>query len=510
MEGPKDLWVSPKTMEGKLTELLNPVEPLIMRLQSLLVWEYPRRSAVFLVIVHVLFWIVAKCCVQIYSVISVALMVIFFIDTWKKRIWPEIRVPPPDPEDTDGWTPVHPRLLSVPEISHHLSNATCYAVRMASAARMLRREKPAIFFLLFSTVFLCMAALGMYMSGFLIIYTIVMSIMVWPSLVYHNLLKRAYLRMEPAFMWLDYQLKSKCRFRSGGEDQNGNQTGLTTAQVSVSGGPVGRDGRSGMLAQVVEEVEEEDFEPSLDPVTTAALARAITDSEDEGTGGTPSIPTLSKEPSIDNSDDERHTEDFSLDVDAMPSFDDLDHSDDDLLSFTPASAARPKGLPGLDGSDMPFEPSHFEDSDSDDESGLSKDLSFPDMAAQTVLSSGTDAATAALTSTLVTRTLTSMMETALQGVMGMASGQQAQSSGRLPHTGTKITYTKTPEGESIDFATPEPTITEDEEGCEPSDDDENENVLDDTINNEVAEIEKDFDFLDDLEGEGGEPATTPQ
>ena len=43
----------------------------------------------------------------------------------------------------------------------------------------------------------------------------VMSGMVWPSVVYHNLLKRAYLRMEPAFMWLDYQLKSKCRIPFG-------------------------------------------------------------------------------------------------------------------------------------------------------------------------------------------------------------------------------------------------------------------------------------------------------
>ena len=85
-----------------------------------------------------------------------------------------------------------------------------------------------------------------------------------------------------------------------GDRQNNRQAGLATAQVSSA---VGRDGRPGMLAQVVEEVEEEDFEPSLDPLATAALARAITDSEDEGTGGTPSIPNLSKEPSIDNSDD---------------------------------------------------------------------------------------------------------------------------------------------------------------------------------------------------------------
>lgn len=77
------------------------------------------------------------------------------------------------------------------------------------------------------------------------------------------------------------------------------------SQISISQGVGGRDGRPSMLAQVVEEVEEDDFLPSIDPVTAAALARAITDSEDEGTGGTPSLPTpgLSKEPSIDNSDE---------------------------------------------------------------------------------------------------------------------------------------------------------------------------------------------------------------
>ncbi|KAL8618012.1 hypothetical protein ACOMHN_021732 [Nucella lapillus] len=453
------------------------------------------------------------CCVQIYSVISIALIIIVFVDMWKKRIWPEIRVPPPVPEDGDGWTPVHPRLLSVPEISRHLSVTICYVLKTASAARQLRREKPVIFFLLFTAMFGCMAVLGMYMSGFMIIYTIVMSLMIWPSLVYHNLLKRAYLRMEPAFMWLDYQLKSKCPFPFGNRRNARPQGLLSTASLSpsVGGAAAGRDGRPGMLAQVVEEVEEEDFEPTLDPMATAALARAITDSEDEGTGGTPSIPALSKEPSIDNSDDERRAEDFSLDVDAMPSFDDLDHSDDDLTPVTPdpataLRAGRAMQSPG----DMAFTHYHFDDSDSDDDEGnMTGDLSFPDVT-QTVLCSDTDAATAALTSTIVTKTLTSMMETALQGVMGMKSGQQAQSSGRLPCTGTKITYTKTLDGECVDFATPEATITEDEEGCEPSDEDENSNaLLDDTLNNEVAEIEKDFDFLDELGGDGESP-TTPQ
>ena len=47
------------------------------------------------------------------------------------------------------------------------------------------------------------------------------------------------------------------------------------------------------------DTDSDDFCPSLDPEATAALARAITDSEDES-GGTPSLytPMLSKEPSF--------------------------------------------------------------------------------------------------------------------------------------------------------------------------------------------------------------------
>lgn len=50
--------------------------------------------------------------------------------------------------------------------------------------------------------------------------------------------------------------------------------------------------------------DSEELMPTRDPKVTAALARAITDSEDEGMG-VPDIPTprLSKESSINHSDD---------------------------------------------------------------------------------------------------------------------------------------------------------------------------------------------------------------
>ena len=45
-------------VEEQFKSVLSPAEPWIMRLQSLLVWENPKRSAVLFICVHGLFWYV--------------------------------------------------------------------------------------------------------------------------------------------------------------------------------------------------------------------------------------------------------------------------------------------------------------------------------------------------------------------------------------------------------------------------------------------------------------------
>lgn len=61
-------------------------------------------------------------------------------------------------------------------------------------------------------------------------------------------------------------------------------------------------GHTGTAGDVPEDLDSdmEDFIP--DPEATAALARAITDSEDESLSQSGNSPLLSKEPSISNSD----------------------------------------------------------------------------------------------------------------------------------------------------------------------------------------------------------------
>ncbi|XP_046546457.1 reticulophagy regulator 3-like [Haliotis rubra] len=446
-----------KGLEEDIISLLSPIEPIVMRIQSLLVWEYPHRSAVMFICVHLLFWYLAATSMSSYFLISSATLILFFVDTWKKKIWPEIRVPPPVPDDIDGWTPVHPRLLNVLEISHHAAEVLHNILNTLHELRLFRRNNPrmtccmgVLFSIVCMIICLILMVIGRYIPGIMLSYILVMSGMLWPCIVYHNVLKKAYLKLEPAFMWLEYNLKIKMS-------------------------------RSPKVNATVED-DYDEFCPPTDPTTTALLARAITDSEDEGGPSAIPTPQLSKEPSMDNSDNEE--EDFEPGLERMPSFDDLDQTDDEFMPNN-----------GQDRS-MPFNPSHFgDDSDSDE------DINFPDISEvdssvleHTPTSEGLlSAPFSVLASSVVSQTLSSMVENALHSVSRRGEDSSTSSYGRLPGTDAQITYTRTDIGEAMDVLPQDTTLEEEDE--EEEDEDEEEE-----FGRQIeADIEKEFDFLDDFE-----------
>ena len=70
-----------KQTEDRIINMLGPIEPLVMRIQSLLVWEFPRRSALMFICAHLIFWCVLtsgdfKCIIdRIYLGIVITLTV---------------------------------------------------------------------------------------------------------------------------------------------------------------------------------------------------------------------------------------------------------------------------------------------------------------------------------------------------------------------------------------------------------------------------------------------------
>ncbi|KAM9664809.1 reticulophagy regulator 2 isoform 3-T3 [Trichechus inunguis] len=102
----------------------------------------------------------------------------------------------------------------------------------------------------------------------MISYIVLLSILLWPLVVYHELIQRMYTRLEPLLMQLDYSMKAEADALHHKHDKRKRQ------------GKNGPPGGDEPLAETESESEAElaGFSPVVD-VKKTALALAITDSE---------------------------------------------------------------------------------------------------------------------------------------------------------------------------------------------------------------------------------------
>uniref|UniRef100_A0AAZ3Q6U7 RETREG1-3/ARL6IP-like N-terminal reticulon-homology domain-containing protein n=1 Tax=Oncorhynchus tshawytscha TaxID=74940 RepID=A0AAZ3Q6U7_ONCTS len=159
---------------------------------------------------------------------------------------------------------VQPRLLSIPELSHHLVESYLYCCLFVQEMLQYKRQNHGKFCAMMCSGCSVLAVVGHYVPGIMISYIIALSVLVWPLVVYHELIQRMYTGLEPILMKLDYSMKGDTQHRKHDKRK---------VKKEVEEGDEPR-------AETESESEEElsCFAPLVDAKTTA-LAMAITDSE---------------------------------------------------------------------------------------------------------------------------------------------------------------------------------------------------------------------------------------
>lgn len=111
------------------------------------------------------------------------------------------------PSLSRSWGFVHPRLLSVPELCHHVAEVWVSGTIFIRNLLLFKKQNPGKFCLLSCGILTFLAVLGRYIPGLLLSYFILVAAMMWPLAVYHRLWDRAYVRLKPALQRLDFSVR---------------------------------------------------------------------------------------------------------------------------------------------------------------------------------------------------------------------------------------------------------------------------------------------------------------
>lgn len=169
--------------ESTFASMISKIEQYIIPIQALLIWERPYISAVVLIAVNILYWYIVSLFKRVYSFVAIITLIIFGYKMGISKIWQEIRVPQPDDEDTESWIPVHPQVLSAPELSHYLDEGLKYIKQWFIWLQDLRSRSHGVFCFIISSVFALLAFIGHVIPGVVITYTLLMTVLLGPGIV---------------------------------------------------------------------------------------------------------------------------------------------------------------------------------------------------------------------------------------------------------------------------------------------------------------------------------------
>ncbi|XP_045710914.1 reticulophagy regulator 2 isoform X2 [Phyllostomus hastatus] len=246
-------------------------EAVLAAAQRLLVWEKPLHSLITAAALNGLFWLLSSSSLRPIFLLSISLLAYFLLDLWQPRFLPDIAASSPEEPHSDSegaGSGARPHLLSVPELCRYLAESWLTFQIHLQELLQYKRQNPAQFCARVCSGCAVLAVLGHYVPGIMISYIVLLSILLWPLVVYHELIQRMYTRLEPLLMQLDYSMKAEADTLHHKHDKRKRQ------------GKNAPSGSDEPLAETESESEAElaGFSPVVD-VKKTALALAITDSE---------------------------------------------------------------------------------------------------------------------------------------------------------------------------------------------------------------------------------------
>ncbi|XP_056286987.1 reticulophagy regulator 2 isoform X1 [Pseudoliparis swirei] len=243
---------------------LSQYESLLLWSQRLLVWERPLYSITVALTLNTLFWLLSSTSLRPLFLLSVSLLGLMLLERWKPKlpiITVQLAETLPEQRDTMG---VEPHLLSISELSHHLAESYLTCRLCLQETLQYKQQNHGKFCVMMCGGCFVLVVVGHYVPGIMISYIIVLSVLLWPLVVYNELIQRMYTGFEPILMKLDYSMKGDTEHRKHDKRK------------------VKKEGEEGdeSRAETESECEEElsCFAPTVD-VKTTTLAMAITDSE---------------------------------------------------------------------------------------------------------------------------------------------------------------------------------------------------------------------------------------
>ncbi|KAK7166750.1 hypothetical protein R3I93_006499 [Phoxinus phoxinus] len=321
-----------RRLRERLRGWLSQCEPAVNCAQRLLVWERPLHSIIAALTLNTLFWLLTSTSLRPLFLLSVSLIGLTLLERWKDKL-PQITVWHPEaPVVEREALSEQPRLLSVEELSHHLAESFLTFSLYIEEMLQYKRQNHGKFCIMMCSGCLMLAMVGHYIPGIMISYIILLSVLLWPLVVYHELIQKMYTGLEPILMKLDYSMKGDTQRRKYDkrklrkEQEEGDEPRAETESES--------------------EEELSCFAPTVD-VKTTALAMAITDSElsDEEasileSGGfsvsratTPQLTDVSEADLDQQSVHSEPEEAFTRDLAEFPSVDEMPSIDPGLFRF---------------------------------------------------------------------------------------------------------------------------------------------------------------------------------